>query len=113
MKNRFSRREIAAKTVLLDPVALLLAQPDVAYNFLYRQAETTDLGFWWVVLMVKLMCLPSLKLTVRHGKLTILMVFTRKDRDFPWLGYVSVQGGSWWFQRYFIFTPTTWGDDPI
>ena len=25
-----------AKTVLLDPVALLLAQPDVAYNFLYR-----------------------------------------------------------------------------
>ena len=37
-KLRFSRREIVAKTVLLDPVALLLAQPDVAYNFLYRHA---------------------------------------------------------------------------
>ena len=26
-----------AKAVLLDPVSLLLAQPDVAYNFLYRR----------------------------------------------------------------------------
>jgi len=33
------RREIVAKTVLLDPVALLLAQPDVAYNFLYRHPD--------------------------------------------------------------------------
>ena len=27
-------------------------------------------------------CIPSLKLTVRHGKSTILMVFTRKHGDF-------------------------------
>eukprot|EP00434_Breviolum_minutum_P003163 symbB.v1.2.002784.t1/scaffold150.1/size295742/3 len=33
------RRHIVAKTVLLDPVALLLAQPDVAYNFLYRHPD--------------------------------------------------------------------------
>ena len=30
-----ARREVAAQAALLDPVALLLAQPDVAYNFLY------------------------------------------------------------------------------
>ena len=29
-----------------------------------------------------LITVPSCKLTVRHGKSTILMVFTRKDRDF-------------------------------
>ena len=34
-----ARRDIVAKTVMLDPVALLLAQPDVAYNFLYRRAK--------------------------------------------------------------------------
>lgn len=33
------RRHIVARTVLLDPVALLLAQPDVAYNFLYRHPD--------------------------------------------------------------------------
>ncbi|CAK9076691.1 unnamed protein product [Durusdinium trenchii] len=33
------RRDIVAKTVMLDPVALLLAQPDVAYNFLYRHPD--------------------------------------------------------------------------
>ena len=33
--------------------------------------------------------LPSLKLTVRHGKLTILMVFTREDGDFS-MGDVAV-----------------------
>lgn len=30
------RRDIVGKTILLDPVSFLLAQPDVAYNFLYR-----------------------------------------------------------------------------
>ena len=30
------RKEIVARTALLDPVSLHLAQPDVAYNFLYR-----------------------------------------------------------------------------
>ncbi|CAE8665102.1 unnamed protein product, partial [Polarella glacialis] len=33
------RRDIVAKAVLLDPVGFLLAQPDVAYNFLYRPAR--------------------------------------------------------------------------
>ena len=33
------RRDFVAKAILLDPVALLLAQPDVAYNFLYRPAR--------------------------------------------------------------------------
>mmetsp|Transcript_4932 Transcript_4932/g.11505 ORF Transcript_4932/g.11505 Transcript_4932/m.11505 type:complete len:514 (+) Transcript_4932:86-1627(+) len=33
------RRSFVAKAVLLDPVALLLAQPDVAYNFLYRNPD--------------------------------------------------------------------------
>eukprot|EP00931_Biecheleriopsis_adriatica_P075168 TRINITY_DN49096_c0_g1_i1.p1 TRINITY_DN49096_c0_g1~~TRINITY_DN49096_c0_g1_i1.p1 ORF type:complete len:495 (-),score=79.68 TRINITY_DN49096_c0_g1_i1:57-1541(-) len=33
------RREIVAKTILMDPVALFLAQPDVAFNFLYRQPD--------------------------------------------------------------------------
>eukprot|EP00435_Cladocopium_sp_Y103_P017222 s4593_g4.t1 len=32
-------QHIVARTVLLDPVALLLAQPDVAYNFLYRHPD--------------------------------------------------------------------------
>ena len=35
---------------------------------------------------------PSLKLTVRHGKSTILMVFTRKDGIF--MGYVSFREGN-------------------
>ena len=42
----------------------------------------------WLAVSVRkgIQCtLHSCKLTVRHGKLTILMVFTRKDRDFPWL----------------------------
>lgn len=39
------RRDFVAKAVLLDPVALLLAQPDVAYNFLYRQPDQPMLMF--------------------------------------------------------------------
>ncbi|CAJ1356493.1 unnamed protein product [Effrenium voratum] len=33
------RKEIVARTALLDPVSLHLAQPDVAYNFLYRHPD--------------------------------------------------------------------------
>eukprot|EP00438_Fugacium_kawagutii_P017894 Skav201911 [mRNA] locus=scaffold3992:132879:134219:+ [translate_table: standard] len=33
------KRHIVARNVLIDPVALLLAQPDVAYNFLYRHPD--------------------------------------------------------------------------
>mmetsp|Transcript_19379 Transcript_19379/g.44843 ORF Transcript_19379/g.44843 Transcript_19379/m.44843 type:complete len:487 (+) Transcript_19379:164-1624(+) len=57
--------ELVAQLVLLDPVCLLLACPDVAYNFLYRKPKTlmeflvhhaaTEIGiantlrrhFWW------------------------------------------------------------------
>ena len=37
---------------------------------------------WRFLEFVNLKILPSCKLTVRHGKSTILMVFTRKDGDF-------------------------------
>ena len=40
----------------------------------WRNREQSSTCFWKLV--------PSSKLTVRHGKTTILMVFTRKDGDF-------------------------------
>ncbi len=41
--------------------------------------------------------IPSLKLTVRHGKCTILMVFTRKDGIF--MGCVSFREGKGIFSQ--------------
>lgn len=36
-----ARKDLVARLVLIDAVSLLLAQPDVAYNFLYRRPLTT------------------------------------------------------------------------
>ena len=48
--------------------------------------------FNWPAFFVWTFFVPSLKLTVRHGKSTILMVFTRKDWIF--MGYVSFREGN-------------------
>ena len=45
-------------------------------------------------------CIPSLKLTVRHGKSTILMVFTRKHGDFH--GLLLLVSG-----RVYIYMPVS------
>ena len=49
---------------------------------------------------------------IAHGKSTILMVFTRKDGDFPWamLVYQRVGGG---FKNIVYFHPENWGNDSI
>ena len=45
-------------------------------------------GSWVKLQLVELMVEP----THRHGKFTILMIFTRKDEDF--MGFVSFREGS-------------------
>ncbi len=53
----------------------------------------------WTVLLV-----PSCKLTNRHGKSTILMVFTRKDGDFHGRT-VSLPEGRFWKYAPSMFSP--------